>query len=694
MPLGAVATVGRGGLLSRKQWSLVTTLAAIGLLYLAASLLIVNESIVSNGGNGATSRRGRRASSPSGDGPQVAPLAAPAPTMDELYRQLALQHEHETALERDVASLRNENEHLLLEQAKQASTKSELKAMSTSGIKLQPAQTALPSGSAWCSGDARGSRHCRFENLCFLPGRESFVLAKTAKSILHNVPASRGREALVDLTSLSDHSAFYFDFDEVSASLPAELGANFTVRVVEKPTFILSRFLPPNIMHTMHDDILGLYHLHRQYPDHAQGGDHYLQFADYHGAGEFEHLYRYFTDHQPLYRSDLTQQHPQSGAPQVTCFRNAVVGQSKEANWYQYGFGGPQGPIANKTVSGARVREVADFIAERSGFSASDFAQLPPNSPHFNRTKVEKLLEQYGVTSSGPQAQLVAVFSRLRNRKLENEAELAAALQTRHGMPVVYVRMEELNFLEQVALLRRSALAVGMHGSILVMAMFMPRGAALLELYPYAVPSNNYTPYRTMARLEGMDLAYDAWENTHVQNTRSYPERHYLMGGLMHLPEPERKAVMESSTVPLHTCCTNPYWLYRIFQDTIVAVPEILERTTALLSRGREIAAKPSQVSIAPSPVDSRAVVCKFDAVAATLTLTWLPPWNGGKADRYAVWDHNSFREYFSDTESVTFAADMTKVAQVWIQTVKDDKKGRYTPRIKCVPEGVVDNVQ
>lgn len=45
--------------------------------------------------------------------------------------------------------------------------------------------------------------------------------------------------------------------------------------------------------------------------------------------------------------------------------------------------------------------------------------------------------------------------------------------------------------------------------------MFLPPGSVLLELYPFAVPSENYTPYRTMSQLPGMNLVYRAWENTH-----------------------------------------------------------------------------------------------------------------------------------------------------------------------------------
>jgi len=55
------------------------------------------------------------------------------------------------------------------------------------------------------------------------------------------------------------------------------------------------------------------------------------------------------------------------------------------------------------------------------------------------------------------------------------------------------------------------AVTVGMHGSILILNMFLPRNALSVELYPYAVPPENYTPYRTMAHLPGMELKYVAW---------------------------------------------------------------------------------------------------------------------------------------------------------------------------------------
>ena len=103
----------------------------------------------------------------------------------------------------------------------------------------------------------------------------------------------------------------------------------------------------------------------------------------------------------------------------------------------------------------------------------------------------------------------------------------------------------------------------------------------MLELYPYAVPSRNYTPYRTLAHIPGMGLRYYAWENKHKHKSIGYPDRHRLLGGLGDVPPDQRQAIIDATTVPTHFCCEDPYWLYKIYQDTEVTVPEVL----ALLSQ-------------------------------------------------------------------------------------------------------------
>lgn len=111
-----------------------------------------------------------------------------------------------------------------------------------------------------------------------------------------------------------------------------------------------------------------------------------------------------------------------------------------------------------------------------------------------------------------------------------------------------------------------------MHGSVLIMSLFMPRRSVLIELYPYAVPPEGYTPYKTLAGLKGMNLVYRPWKNTHKENNIPHPDRDMYHGGLVHLSDDERRKIEETLTVPPHVCCTDPYWLFRIYQDTKVEV--------------------------------------------------------------------------------------------------------------------------
>jgi protein O-mannose beta-1,4-N-acetylglucosaminyltransferase len=106
------------------------------------------------------------------------------------------------------------------------------------------------------------------------------------------------------------------------------------------------------------------------------------------------------------------------------------------------------------------------------------------------------------------EANQLVIFSRKSNRLILNEEELLSSLATEFDLTPAFIRMEDQTFEEQVAILGRAKIAIGMHGSIMIMGMFMPPGSILVELYPFAVPSENYTPYRTMSNLLGMNLVY------------------------------------------------------------------------------------------------------------------------------------------------------------------------------------------
>lgn len=170
----------------------------------------------------------------------------------------------------------------------------------------------------------------------------------------------------MDMSSIADHGVFTWNFIEV----PEHHLSNQKIRLVPERTFFLKRFHTGNIMHTIHDDFLGLYfHLKHyansqnfnQYNYHLDdfepfNKNHHLVFIDGFDEGGYGHIFKLLTQFPLRFQKDL------SNSNEIFYFPDAVVGQSKLVNWYQYGFFIPQGPIANKIVSGFQVREVASFI--------------------------------------------------------------------------------------------------------------------------------------------------------------------------------------------------------------------------------------------------------------------------------------------------------------------------------------------
>ena len=76
-----------------------------------------------------------------------------------------------------------------------------------------------------------------------------------------------------------------------------------------------------------------------------------------------------------------------------------------------------------------------------------------------------------------------------------------------------------------------------------------------------------------------MKIKYAAWVNRREDEPFNvgHPERTIHSGGLKGFPESYQNGIKTIKTVPLHTCCYSPYWLYRIFQDTIVNSEEVIQ---------------------------------------------------------------------------------------------------------------------
>lgn len=542
----------------------------------------------------------------------------------------------------------------------------------------------LDPSSMYCLGNNRESRTCHVKNLYYNLKEKTFFIIDGNTSEWIGVPNSTQIEseggALVDLTSLSNHGVFAWNPERVAEGF---LNGPQNIHRVAKKSILISRFVPGNTMHSLHDDLLGYYYLLRRwlYEDNGSffDGNHHLLFLDDYGEGPYCHLFKFFT-YWPI-RYKVTDLEPISSKASFILFEDAVIGNTKEANWYQYGFSEPQGPIPEKNASGYKVRALASFLLQRLKLplwnstvirdSISDTARkarLPvfqdvvnEYSLDFHNTQVppptESIIPEMVPFHDNSEEPCIAIFSRRGNRLLLNEARLALALNRALGLPVYFVRNEDTSFKKQASILRRSIIAIGMHGSLLIMSMFLPPGALLIELYPLYVPGENYTPYKTLANLPGMNIWYGAWSNTHPQLNVPHPDYPAAHGGIKTFSEDLQNKILETKGVPRHLCCTDPYWLFRIYQDTYVHIPELftelispgLIASNKLLREGIWGAKKPSFKDInhiPPALINIEEVVYHWSSEPLSLHLRWEKPWNVERVLKYGVWIHQTYTEY------------------------------------------------
>ncbi|MBN3305531.1 protein O-linked-mannose beta-1,4-N-acetylglucosaminyltransferase 2 [Amia ocellicauda] len=495
-----------------------------------------------------------------------------------------------------------------------------------------------------CTGKMHTDRICRFDYLCYSTEAEEFVFFHSNSSVmLPNLGSRRFQPALLDLSSVEDHNTQYFNFLELPT--PA-------LKYMPKPVFvpdvtlIMNRFNPDNLMHIFHDDLLPIFYTMSQYSDLDEEAR--LVFMEGWSEGAHFDLYRLLSGKQPLLKEQLR------NFGKLLCFTKSYVGLSKMTTWYQYGFVQPQGPKANILVSGTEVRKFTRFLMAK-----------------LNITKEE---------SPEPEEYIV-VFSRSINRLILNEAELILALAQEFQMKTITVSLDEHSFADIVQIISKASMLVSMHGAQLVTSLFLPRGAIVVELFPYAVNPEHYTPYKTIASLPGMDLQYVAWQNTKEENSIAFPDRPWDQGGIAHLEKEEQDRILKSKEVPRHLCCRNPEWLFRIYQDTSVDIPSLLEVLR------QTVKSKPNLKKFKPAstihPGKVREPKCQASVQGtneAKLTVSWQIPWNlkylKVREVKYEVWiqeqGENTYMPYILPHQNYTFSENIKPFTTylVWIRCI------------------------
>jgi EGF domain-specific O-GlcNAc transferase len=139
----------------------------------------------------------------------------------------------------------------------------------------------------------------------------------------------------------------------------------------------------------------------------------------------------------------------------------------------------------------------------------------------------EHVLHRLGIVQTPRQSRKLRVTFLARRsmyRRILNEDDLFAELQKDERYEAQKVDFDRgLSFTEQLAIVRNTDILIGIHGAGLTHLLFLPKWAALFELYNCEDPNC----YRDLARMRGVH--YVTWENEELVQPED--EGHHPEGG-------------------------------------------------------------------------------------------------------------------------------------------------------------------
>lgn len=450
-----------------------------------------------------------------------------------------------------------------------------------------------------CTGHNHTERRCRFRNLCYKADTKEFVLIVGHNSVVSGVPSDRFRPALADVSSINDHNRYYFNYVQVLTQSFHQMRHQYDLIYMREDTIIFGRFKPDNLMHLLHDDIFPLYATMKQLTVmHDVQQMRIFFFDEWNDTFDTPTIQYAKSIYHKLIPAKSFLTGNQLSKNQLVCFRNAHVGVNKETTWYDYGFREPQRALP------AHGQEV------------------------MLRKTVDAIIDDLGLGDRDCDVRRVILISRRINRLILNEVQLLKiiSIHSNYELPVVSLRLEGFtNFTDLVRSIRCAKVLIGVHGSGLVLSAFLPHDAALIEIFPFAINADHYTPYKTLCQL--LAIKYSSWTNRERENSVTHADFPASLGGINHLPPNKIKEITSASEVKRHLCCSNPEWLFRIYQDTIVDVDsfspvfasvwhEVNQRTVNQRKR-RGVDAAPGAVMLP---------VCRRNGTDAEIA--WTEPWN------------------------------------------------------------------
>jgi protein O-mannose beta-1,4-N-acetylglucosaminyltransferase len=378
------------------------------------------------------------------------------------------------------------------------------------------------------------------------------------------------------LSGLRENTAFvanlkYYSYDE-------EKDKSYRIASIQatNPALFLKRFIPTNPMHLLHDEILPalatiLYHKRLR----EKVMDRLVITLDNHGPVSTDEMMTWLGQFLRLdnLQAKLRLENDLKADEflDYICFKDAYLGlDSPSTSWYQYGFHSPQGPIQgiDRELVGGNLRAAANWLKD----------EIFGRGRKPKEAEVREIFENLKNQIRGKKQAIITIISRLGTRLILNEDELKDRIQEAFPTArIQIIRHERSSMEELISKIADSVVLIGMHGALISLAAFLPPGAVLIEMFPYGIPAENYTPYKTLSELPEMKIKYASWVNPMKDEPFNvgHADRDFNYGGLKGYPQSYQMGIKEHKTVPPHKCCYSPFWIYKIFQDTHVQ-PDVI----------------------------------------------------------------------------------------------------------------------
>lgn len=421
---------------------------------------------------------------------------------------------------------------------------------------------------------------CRVENICWNTRKEQL---ETSNYLYEGstIPSGSNEIYFTNLSGMRENLAFVW----FPKSFVTEKERNLTVGWVEEgqPALLIKRYLAFNTMHLLHDEILpGLATIlyHRGLRESAS--NRLIVALDEVGPNPNDVMMTWLGQFWRMnalqaalrYRNGLNRE----TTLDYICFKEAYIGlDSTQTSWYHYGFEVPQGPIKHiqRELVGENVRKFTEWIKDEI-FHGSNLRKLNQSNV---KELLKKLSEEEAASAVVQRTVKILIASRTQTRLILNEEELKAKLEVAFpSARIKFIRQETAEIEDLIVEISQAVVLIGMHGALLALSAFLPSDALLIELFPFGIPQDNYTPYKTLTQLPSMNIKYAAWTNPKEAEpfNKGHPNRPITLGGLKNFPKSYQSGIKWTKTVPIHKCCYSPFWLYRIFQDTHVDSDSII----------------------------------------------------------------------------------------------------------------------